>query len=58
MQAGFAVSKLADRLTSLAEITSDDLDLLADMPSSIAHLGARQAILRHGDETTRCCLLL
>ncbi|UPK29750.1 Crp/Fnr family transcriptional regulator [Bradyrhizobium sp. 195] len=58
MQAGFAFSKLADRLTSLAEISSDDLDLLADMPSSIAHFGARQAILRHGDETTRCCLLL
>jgi CRP-like cAMP-binding protein len=58
MQAGFAFSKLADRLTSLAKLTADDLDLLAGMPSSIAHVGAHQAILRHGDEATQCCLLL
>ncbi|MBP0114679.1 MULTISPECIES: Crp/Fnr family transcriptional regulator [Bradyrhizobium] len=58
MQAGFAFSKLADRLTSLAELPPDDLDLLADMPSSIAHFGAHQTVLRHGDEAGQCCLLL
>ncbi|MCK1360975.1 Crp/Fnr family transcriptional regulator [Bradyrhizobium sp. 199] len=58
MQAGFAFSKLVDRLTSLAGLATDDLDLLTDMPSSIVHIGPRQAVLRHGDEATRCCLLL
>ncbi|MGY4623935.1 Crp/Fnr family transcriptional regulator [Bradyrhizobium sp. USDA 4486] len=58
MQAGFAYSRLADRLASLADLTADDLGLLADMPSGIAHVGARQAILRHGDEATQCCLVL
>ncbi|WP_342740605.1 Crp/Fnr family transcriptional regulator [Bradyrhizobium sp. B117] len=58
MQAGFAYSRLADRLASLADLTADDLDLLAGMPSGIAHVGTHQAILRHGDEATQCCLLL
>jgi CRP-like cAMP-binding protein len=58
MQAGFAFSKLADRLTSLADLTADDLDLLADMPSGIAHFGAHQSVLRHGDEATHCSVLL
>lgn len=58
MQAGFAFSKLADRLASLTTVTADDLDLLADMASTIVHLGTRQAVLRHGEDATQCCLLL
>ncbi|MGY4235758.1 CRP-like cAMP-binding protein [Bradyrhizobium sp. USDA 4449] len=58
MQTGFAFSKLADHLASLAELTEDDLDLLTKMPSTIAHFGSRQAILRHGDASNQCCLLL
>lgn len=58
MQAGFAFSKLADRLASLTDLTAEDLELLADMPSAIAHIGAHQAVLRRHDETDRCCLLL
>lgn len=58
MQAGFAFSKLADRLASLTALTADDLDLLADTASTIAHLSTRQAVLRHGDNATQCCLLL
>lgn len=58
MQAGFAFSKLANRLANLTTLTADDLDLLADMPSTIAHLGTRQAVLRHGDDAAQCCLLL
>lgn len=58
MQTGFAFSKLADHLASLADVTADDLDLLADMPSTIAHFSSHQAILRHGDESHQCCLLL
>lgn len=58
MQAGFAFSKLADRLTSLINLTTEDLDLLAEMPSAIAHVGAHQALLRSHDETDHCCLVL
>ena len=58
MQAGFAFSKLADRLSSLTDLTAEDLALLADMPSTIVHVGARQTVVRHHGETDHCCLLL
>lgn len=58
MQAGFAFSKLADRLASLGELTADDLDLLVDMPSTITHFSPHQPILRHGDDAAQCTLLL
>lgn len=58
MQAGFAFSKLADRLARLADVTDDDLDRLADMPSTIAHFSSHQAILRQGEIATQCCVLL
>ncbi|MCK1544661.1 Crp/Fnr family transcriptional regulator [Bradyrhizobium sp. 147] len=58
MQTGFAFSKLADHLASIGDVTADDLDLLAEMPSTIAHFSSHQAILRHGDDSQQCCLLL
>lgn len=58
MQAGFAFSKLADRLSSLADLSAQDLDLLGDMPSTIVHLGTHQTMVRHHSETDHCCLLL
>jgi CRP-like cAMP-binding protein len=58
MQAGFAFSKLASRIASIAEVRAEDLDLLAEMPSTIAHLNSRRPVLRHGEETTQCCVLL
>jgi CRP-like cAMP-binding protein len=58
MQTGFTFSKLADRLASLGDVTVADLDLLAEMPSTIAHFSSHQAILRHGDDNHQCCLLL
>lgn len=58
MQAGFAFSKLADRLTKLADLTADDLDLLSNMPTDIAHFGPHQIVLRQRDETSECRLLL
>lgn len=58
MQTGFAFSKLADHLACLGDVTADDLDLLAQMPSTITHVSSRQAILRHGDDGYQCCLLL
>ncbi|MCA1454198.1 Crp/Fnr family transcriptional regulator [Bradyrhizobium sp. BRP22] len=57
MQTGFAFSKFADRLASIIELSSDDLDLLARMPTSISHLGPRHR-LHKGDQPSHCCLLL
>jgi CRP-like cAMP-binding protein len=58
MQTGFAFSKLADHLASLGDVSTNDLDLLAEMPSTIAHFSSHQVVLRHGDESHQCCLLL
>jgi CRP-like cAMP-binding protein len=58
MQTGFAYTKFADRLASVAELAANDLDLLATMPFTIAHFGSHQNILRKGDEPNCCCLLL
>ncbi|MGY3454201.1 Crp/Fnr family transcriptional regulator [Bradyrhizobium sp. USDA 4353] len=58
MQAGFAFTKLADRLTSLLELSSDDLEFLAQMPSSIRSFAPHEDVWRKGDEPSTCCLLL
>jgi len=58
MQTGFAFSKVADHLGSLADVTAEDLALLAKVPSTILQFNSRQAILRCGDDGDQCCLLL
>lgn len=58
MQAGFAFTKLAERLGSIAELTDHDLELLAKMPSTIGNFGSHDQILRETDRPSRCCLLL
>jgi CRP-like cAMP-binding protein len=58
MQSGFAYTKFADRLASIAELTADDLDLLTEMPFTIGHFASHQNVLRKGDEPDCCCLLL
>ncbi|MHC2334593.1 Crp/Fnr family transcriptional regulator [Bradyrhizobium sp. USDA 4454] len=58
MQAGFVFSKFAGRLANLVELSPDDLDLLAKLPSSIDHYGHRHHILRRGETSTHCHLLL
>jgi CRP-like cAMP-binding protein len=58
MQQGFAFSKLADRLTSIAELRQDDLELLTGMPSTIGHFASHDRILRKTDQPSRCCVLL
>lgn len=58
MQTGFAFTKLADRLTSIAELAADDLDLLARMPCTISHLASHENVLRRVQAPSHCCLLL
>lgn len=58
MQKGFAFTKLADRLTSIADLSNDDLGLLTRMPSTIAHFSTHDQVLRKADRPSCCCLLL
>lgn len=58
MQAGFAFSKFADRLASIVELSADDMDLLARMPSTISHYASHEIVTRADDSTHQCCLLL
>src|SRR6185437_466529 len=58
MQQGFAFTKLADRLTSIAELSEEDLELLTRMPSTITHFSSHDQVLRKSDQPSRCCLLL
>ncbi len=58
MQAGFAFTKLADRLTSLLELSNEDLELLARMPTSIRDYPSHDDVWRKDDQPTSCCLLL
>ncbi|MBV8700144.1 Crp/Fnr family transcriptional regulator [Bradyrhizobium sp.] len=58
MQTGFAFTKFADRLASIADVTPDDLDLLARMPSTISHHSSHENIRRKGDRPSSCALLL
>jgi len=58
MQKGFAYSKLADRLASVADLSAGDLDLLAKMPITIGHFSSHENVLRKGDRPNCCSLLL
>jgi len=58
MQTGFAFTKFADRLMSVAELSEDDLDLLARMPSAIRTFPAHEEIRSRGEQVSECCLLL
>jgi CRP-like cAMP-binding protein len=58
MQHGFAFTKLADRLTSIAELTEQDLELLTTMSYTIGYFNSHDHVLRKGDRPSTCCLLL
>ncbi|MHC2467771.1 Crp/Fnr family transcriptional regulator [Bradyrhizobium embrapense] len=58
MQAGFPFSRFADRLATQGALSSDSLDLLAKMPSSISHYGSRYHLMQRGELPTHCHLLL
>jgi CRP-like cAMP-binding protein len=58
MHAGYAFSKLADRLSSVVEVPDGDIALLAKMPSTIKHYNSHQLIIRKGNNPNQCCLVL
>jgi CRP-like cAMP-binding protein len=58
MPTGFAYTTFADRLASIAELSSTDIDLLSRMPSTIRHFSSHQEIRQFAERPTDCCLLL
>src|SRR5947209_9850975 len=58
MQHGFAFNRFADRLASFADLSTDDLELLATMQYSIAHFASHDFIARKGERPSSCALLL
>lgn len=58
MQAGFAFTKLADHLTSVAALTDNDMELICRMPCRVAHFAPHEVVLGKGDRPSYCCLLL
>jgi CRP-like cAMP-binding protein len=58
MQKGFAFTKFADRLASVAELSERDFELLTRMPSTIGHFASYDRVLSRWDCPSQCCLLL
>jgi CRP-like cAMP-binding protein len=58
MQTGFAFTKLADHLVSVAALTEDDVELLCRMPCRVTHYASHEVLLQKGDQPSCCCLLL
>jgi CRP-like cAMP-binding protein len=50
--------KLIDRLQAVANLSAGDLDLLAEMPTMVKSFGDGAYIMRDGDKSSHCCLLL
>jgi CRP-like cAMP-binding protein len=58
MQTGFVSNKFVNRLTSIAELTADDVELLSKMPFTIAYFDSHEDVRQKGDCPSSCCLLL
>lgn len=50
--------RLIDRLRAIANLSAGDLNLLADMPMTVKSFSDGAYILRDGDKSAHCCLLL
>jgi CRP-like cAMP-binding protein len=50
--------RLIDRLRAIASLSAGDLNLLADMPTTVKSFSDGAYILRDGDKSSHCCLLL
>ncbi len=58
MQMGFAFTKLASRLSSIADLSDEDIEFLARMPTIISHFGSHETVMPKGERVSSCCLLL
>src|SRR5215213_11149473 len=58
MQTGHPYTKFVRRLESIVELSSEDIRLLSEMPTSVRSYDTDQDVVREGDTPTQCCLLL
>jgi CRP-like cAMP-binding protein len=52
------ITPLFRKLDSIARLRGEDKDALASLPLQIMQLRADQDVVREGDRTSRCCILL
>src|SRR3954447_5159365 len=58
MEAGRPYTKFVRRLEAIMSLSSEDIRLLSEMPTSVRSYGTDQDIVREGDTPSQCCLLL
>lgn len=58
MTAGYAHSRMIARLRAIALLTEEDANLLASLPVTLQNLRGDYDIVREGDVSDRCCLLV
>src|SRR5215217_2573738 len=58
MQTGQPYTKFVQRLESIVELSSEDIRLLSEMPTSVRSYETDQDVVREGDTPSQCCLLL
>src|SRR3954451_19845177 len=58
MQTGQPYTKFVQRLESIVELSSEDIRLLSEMPTSVRSYDTDQDVVREGDTPSQCCLLL
>jgi hypothetical protein len=49
--------KLVRRFKSIHHLDADDEAAIHELPLRVAHLRARQDIVREGDRPSRCCIV-
>src|SRR5215468_8818731 len=58
MQFGHPQSRLITRLGAIFDLTDEDRTLLGSLPTQVKNLAADAEIVRQGQATTQCCLLV
>jgi CRP-like cAMP-binding protein len=58
MTAGYAHSRLIARLRAIALLSDEDADLIASLPVKLENIPGDHDIVREGDVSDRCCLLV
>lgn len=58
MVTGFAHSRLVARLRAIASLTDEDAHLIASLPIQLQNVAGGHEIVREGETTDRCCLLV
>src|SRR5215217_3822665 len=58
METGRPYTKFVRRLESIVELSSEDIRLLSEMPTTVRSYETDRDVVRDGDTPSQCCLLL